>query len=113
MKKLSTLMGVAFFALMIVGCEGPQGTAGADGAAGAAGADGADGINAAETCTDCHVNDTKLFSRQVQYDASVHRNGVEGELGGSVPTDYQSGGVDQEFTSVWSWHGRYYTVQPV
>ena len=79
MKKLSTLVGVAFFALMIVGCEGPQGAAGTNGVDGADGADGADGINAAETCTDCHVNDTKLFSRQVQYDASVHRNGVEGE----------------------------------
>lgn len=79
MKQLSTLVGVAFFALLIVGCEGPQGPQGPAGTDGVDGVDGVDGINAAQTCTDCHVNDTKLFTRQVQYNASVHRNGREGE----------------------------------
>ena len=84
MKKLSTLVGVAFFALMIVGCEGPQGVAGQDGAAGADGADGADGINAAETCTDCHTDDTEIFAAQVQYAVSTHRTGGNFERGGNT-----------------------------
>ncbi len=78
-KKLSLLAGAAFLAFFAMGCEGPQGPQGLPGADGQDGQDGADGVNAAETCTDCHNDDTQLFAIQVQYNASVHRNGREGE----------------------------------
>jgi hypothetical protein len=87
MKKLSTLVGLAFFVLLIVGCEGPQGPAGTNGVDGADGADGADGINAAETCTDCHVDDTEMYAKQVQYAVSKHRTGGNFERGSNVYDD--------------------------
>lgn len=84
MRKLSTLVGLAFFGLLLVGCEGPQGPQGPEGPAGADGADGADGINAAETCTDCHVDDTRIFARQTQYQNSIHYLGGNFERGGNA-----------------------------
>jgi hypothetical protein len=84
MKKLSTLVGLAFFALLIVGCEGPQGPAGAAGADGADGADGTDGVNAAATCTDCHNRDIEIVARSEQYANSVHGTGVNHERASST-----------------------------
>jgi hypothetical protein len=84
MKELSTLVGLAFFALLIVGCEGPQGATGAAGADGTDGTDGTNGINAAETCTDCHVDDVELWVRQAQYANSLHGTGETVERGGAA-----------------------------
>ncbi len=51
------------------GPEGPQGPQGPQGPAGPAGQD------ANATCTQCHTNDVQLYARQVEYFASVHRQG--------------------------------------
>ncbi len=51
------------------GPEGPQGPQGPQGPAGPAGQD------ANQTCTQCHVNSVILFAREVEYEASVHRQG--------------------------------------
>jgi hypothetical protein len=86
-KQVSVLAGLAFVALVAVACEGPQGPQGPEGPQGAqgdVGPQGPAGVDANANCTDCHVGDTELFAREVQYEASVHRNGGNFERGGSA-----------------------------
>jgi len=86
-KQVSVLAGLAFVALVAVACEGPQGPQGPEGLQGAqgdVGPQGPAGVDANANCTQCHVNDTRIFAREVQYNASVHRLGGNFERGGSA-----------------------------
>jgi hypothetical protein len=77
-NKLSIVAGIAFLALGAVGCEGPmgpQGPAGSTGPEGPAGPTGPAGQDVNENCTQCHVSNTELFSKQVQYYTSIHYTG--------------------------------------
>ena len=75
--KLITLAMLILGVGLFFGCEGPEGPAGP------AGADGADGMNAAETCTDCHNNNSALITAQLQYSYSQHGLGVTFERNGA------------------------------
>ena len=59
--------------LTLAACiEGPAGPAGAAGAAGAAGPAGPAGSDANQTCTECHVSDTRIRGKQIEWAASGH-----------------------------------------
>jgi hypothetical protein len=72
-----SLLGLTAFAtlMLFAACEGPEGPQGPAGQDGQDGVDGVDGVNAAETCSDCHADDTYLLAKQVQYNASQHAMG--------------------------------------
>jgi hypothetical protein len=87
-RLLSVAAAIVFIVPMFVGCEGPEGPAGQDGAqgiagptgpAGPAGPTGPAGEDANENCIQCHINDTDLKARQIQYENSLHRNGDTSE----------------------------------
>jgi len=86
-RRSWAFLTAAALALAVSACEGPVGPAGATGAAGPAGPAGAQGPagqDANENCTQCHKDDTELYSKQVQYSASTHRIGGNFERGGSA-----------------------------
>jgi hypothetical protein len=76
LSKLTALAtAVLFGVLMVSACEGPQGPAGqdgVDGTNGTNGTNGVDGVDANESCTECHINDTELLAKQLQYLNSFH-----------------------------------------
>jgi hypothetical protein len=78
MKKRIPLWAGALLAIAIAGCEGPMGPSGPAGATGAtgpqgpAGPAGPAGADGNSTCTECHVNDTRIFARELQYEGSAH-----------------------------------------
>jgi len=80
-SRVPVLACAAMVAFVLAGCEGPAGpagpagTQGAQGPAGPAGPQGPigpAGQDANENCTQCHVNDTRLFVKELQYQYSVH-----------------------------------------
>lgn len=83
LSKLTALAtAVLFGVLMVSACEGPQGPAGQDGVDGVDGTNGApgqDGVDANESCTECHINDTELVAKQLQYLNSFHYTGGDFE----------------------------------
>lgn len=71
-RSFSGITGAAtaslFGMLMLTACiEGPQGPAGPAGPAGDTGVQGT-----VQTCTDCHVDDTRIKSRQIEWANSGH-----------------------------------------
>jgi hypothetical protein len=70
-----------------MGPAGPAGTAGAAGPQGPAGPAGADGNS---TCVECHVNDTEIIARQLQWENSVHATGGHFSLNRQVCADCHS-----------------------
>jgi hypothetical protein len=72
-RTLSMLAAVALLGL--AACEGPEGPAGPPGPQGPEGPAGEPGLDATAGCTECHVGDTELFAREVQYWNSVHFTG--------------------------------------
>ncbi len=80
-RSLLLLVAAAFLVPLMTACEGPvgpegpAGIQGTEGPQGPAGPAGPAGQNAAETCTQCHTNNTNLFAKQVQYEKSTHRLG--------------------------------------
>ncbi|MCG6987400.1 MAG: collagen-like protein [Gemmatimonadetes bacterium] len=80
-KRIPLWGGAALLAFVLAACEGPMGPAGPagdtgpTGPAGEVGATGPAGANGNSTCSDCHVGDTELFQREVQYEGSVHYTG--------------------------------------
>jgi hypothetical protein len=62
-----------------IGETGPQGIQGVDGPQGLPGADGSD---ANQTCTECHVEDSRIVTKQLQWEASLHASGGHSELAG-------------------------------
>ncbi len=85
---LSSRIAAAVMVLvMLSGCEGPQGTQGPQGPPGPAGPEGPQGPagqDANQNCVQCHVDDTELFARQVQYWSSTHANGGNFERASST-----------------------------
>ncbi|MGE5479140.1 MAG: multiheme c-type cytochrome [Chloroflexota bacterium] len=68
-KLYNLLLPIAAFAMIalagaLTSCEGPEGKPGTN------------GTNAAEGCTICHNNSTKMLSRQLQWAASLHATGT-------------------------------------
>lgn len=65
-------------AVAVAGCEGPmgpngqEGAAGGQGPAGPAGPTGPAGANGNSTCSQCHLANTEIFVREVQYQGSGH-----------------------------------------
>ena len=91
MRRSSALLVTALFLLpVLTACEGPTGPAGPAGAAGSTGATGPAGPvgpagqDANENCTQCHTNNTELFAKQIQYQASTHWLGGNFERAGSA-----------------------------
>jgi hypothetical protein len=87
-RRVPVLATAAMLAFALAGCEGPTGPAGPAGTAGAAGPAGPAGPqgpagpagqDANQNCTQCHVNDTRLFARELQYKNSVHYTGGDFE----------------------------------
>jgi hypothetical protein len=62
----------ALLVWVLVGCEGDTGPTGPA------------GQDSNENCTQCHVSETKIKVRQIQYEASVHRNGGNFRRGSSA-----------------------------
>lgn len=83
MRRLSSLLaGLVILALTSAGCEGPEGPAGPAGPAGAtgpAGPAGPPGADGNATCGQCHVDNTDLFAKQLQYAQSFHYTGGDFE----------------------------------
>ncbi len=71
----AALFAVFMLSACVEGPEGPAGPQGETGATGATGAAGADGADANSTCVDCHDADTRIKSRQIQWEASTHATG--------------------------------------
>ncbi len=80
-RRVPLLAGAALLAFVLAGCEGPTGptgpagpagTAGPAGPAGPTGPVGPAGEDANQNCTQCHKDDTELFAKQIQYQASGH-----------------------------------------
>lgn len=69
---------------VLAACEGPTGPTGPAGELGPAGLAGPAGLDGNGTCAQCHAEDTGLFAKQVQYEASVHRNGGNFRRGSSA-----------------------------
>ncbi|MCG6958033.1 MAG: NapC/NirT family cytochrome c [Gemmatimonadetes bacterium] len=78
MKKRIPLWAGALLAIAIAGCEGPMGPSGPAGATGAtgpqgpAGPAGPAGADGNSTCVQCHVSDTEMFAREMEYEGSGH-----------------------------------------
>jgi hypothetical protein len=75
----ASLLAVFMLSACVEGPEGPAGPQGEQGATGAAGADGAD---ANSGCVDCHVDDTRIVTKHLQWEASLHGSGGHSELAG-------------------------------
>ncbi len=77
-RQVPLWAGAALLALVVAGCEGPVGPQGPEGATGVqgpqgpAGETGPAGANGNSTCTQCHVSDTEMFARELQYEGSGH-----------------------------------------